>query len=183
MDALSVRAFVSKHRMALAVTPKSFLELTRCSFGPWCLSHSWLPLQMAAIKDSSSNSSVSKTTCMIDQEGWSRQWKYQTCREFGFAQATATVDANVAATNQRYGGFKINVENVVFPSSSYDPWSALALSNSTGVVNPKSQVVYIQGGSHCRDLYARKTSDPAPIQWAHDQVQAAVKRFLSKKKC
>ncbi|CAK4143629.1 unnamed protein product [Aphanomyces euteiches] len=147
----------------------------------------------------------------IDQEGWSRQWKYQMCREFGFAQATATatgvfsplkyittnvllnklcqsvyniadVDANVAATNQRYGGFKINVENVVSPSSSYDPWSALALSNSTGVVNPKSQVVYIQGGSHCRDLYARKPSDPAPIQWAHDQIQAAVKRFLSKKK-
>ncbi|KAG9406358.1 Thymus-specific serine protease [Aphanomyces cochlioides] len=153
-------------------------------------------------------SSVGGTT--IDKDGWSRQWTYQTCREFGYGQGIATasgvfsplkyatnnvllnklcqsaygianVDANVAATNQRYGGLKINVENVVFPSSSYDPWSALALSNSTGVVNSKSQVVYIDGGSHCRDMYASKSTDTASVQWAHTQIQAAVKRFLSKK--
>ncbi|KAF0744043.1 hypothetical protein Ae201684P_004073 [Aphanomyces euteiches] len=144
----------------------------------------------------------------INSTDWIRQWMYQTCREFGFAEGTATatgvfsplkyittnlllhkmcksiynitdVDANIAATNQRYGGFKINVENVVFPSSSYDPWSALALNNSTGVVNPKSQVVSIQGGSHCRDMYARRSNDSVPLAWAHDQIQAAVQRYLT----
>ncbi|CAK4085091.1 unnamed protein product [Aphanomyces euteiches] len=97
------------------------------------------------------------------------------------AYGIANVDANVAATNQRYGGLKINVENVVFPSSSYDPWSALALSNSTGVANSKSQVVYIDGGSHCRDMYASRSTDTASVQWAHTQIRAAVKRFLTKK--
>ncbi|KAH9112681.1 hypothetical protein LEN26_011447 [Aphanomyces euteiches] len=152
-------------------------------------------------------STVAGTT--ITNDGWARQWTYQTCSEFGSGQGTATasgvfsplkyatnkvlvdkvcksaygianVDANVAATNQRYGGFKIDVENVVFPSSSYDPWSALALSNSTGVVNSKSQVVFIDGGSHCRDMFSSDPTDPAPVQWAHTQVRAAVKRFLSK---
>ncbi|CAK4612598.1 hypothetical protein LEN26_011060 [Aphanomyces euteiches] len=150
------------------------------------------------------------TETTITTDGWARQWIYQTCREFGYGQGSATasgvfsplkyatnsvllnklcqsaygianVDANVAATNQRYGGLKINVENVVFPSSSYDPWSALALSNSTGVANSKSQVVYIDGGSHCRDMYASRSTDTASVQWAHTQIRAAVKRFLTKK--
>ncbi|CAK4103747.1 unnamed protein product, partial [Aphanomyces euteiches] len=147
-------------------------------------------------------STVAGTT--ITNDGWTRQWTYQTCSEFWSGQGTATasgvfsplkyatnkvlvdkvcksaygianVDAKVAATNQRYVDSKS-----MSKTSSYDPWSALALSNSTGVVNSKSQVVFIHGGSHCRDMFSSDPTDPAPVQWAHTQVRAAVKRFLSK---
>ncbi|CAK5113945.1 unnamed protein product, partial [Aphanomyces euteiches] len=137
-------------------------------------------------------STVAGTT--ITNDGWTRQWTYQTCSEFWSGQGTATASGVFSplkyATNKvlvdkvshqpALRGFKIDVENVVFPSSSYDPWSALALSNSTGVVNSKSQVVFIHGGSHCRDMFSSDPTDPAPVQWAHTQVRAAVKRFLSK---
>jgi len=136
-----------------------------------------------------------------------RQWMYQTCAEFGYALTASTgtspfaglqyVNVNVytemckdafnitdtknriAATNKKYGALKIDVPNVVFPSGTIDPWSALALSNSTGTVNPRSEVIYIEGTSHCRDMLAPSANDLPQIIFAHEKIANAVARFLS----
>ncbi|KAF0716566.1 Aste57867_2777 [Aphanomyces stellatus] len=151
-----------------------------------------------------------KNATEISTKSISRQWSYQTCAEFGFGQASSrakgvfgalkyvtverntlnkcaeaygitTVAENVAATNQKYGGWSIDVANVVFPTGTIDPWAALAPSNATGVVNPTSEVVDIEGTSHCRDMYSRKPTDSGHLVWAHQRIEAAVDGFLRNK--
>ncbi|KAF0716567.1 Aste57867_2778 [Aphanomyces stellatus] len=143
-------------------------------------------------------SNTAVTTTAID-----RQWTYQTCAEFGFGQTTSTAtsifsaltyanpdavlyemckqafgitkaqtDVSIAATNTKYGALKIDVENVIFTNGNIDPWSALALT--TKPVNPKSDFVFIDGTSHCRDMTARKPTDSASLNAAHDQIEAFV---------
>ncbi|OQR89194.1 serine protease family S28 [Thraustotheca clavata] len=151
--------------------------------------------------------SVSDIT--TDIVGINRQWTFQTCNEFGFGQTAAKstgvfselkyvtvdrvyyqmckdvfgitdTDARIAEKKAKYHGLDINVENVVFPSGTIDPWSALAVDNSTHLANPKSKAVYIEGTSHCRDMYAAAATDSGPVVWAHQQIDAAVGGFLGK---
>ncbi|KAF0692604.1 hypothetical protein As57867_016276, partial [Aphanomyces stellatus] len=145
------------------------------------------------------------TTTAID-----RQWTYQTCNEFGFGQNAASAKGmfkalayvtpelsqyepckavfgindlltRVDGTNKKYGGFKIDVENVIFPTGTFDGWAGLALSNVTGTVNPKSEVVDIEGTSHCGDMSAPKATDSGPLVWAHQRVESFVDGLLRKK--
>ncbi|KAF0694116.1 Aste57867_14983 [Aphanomyces stellatus] len=146
----------------------------------------------------------------VAPEAWSRQWFYQTCAEFGFGQTTASGhgafsplkfgtidvvqhklcdavfgikdgDARAAATIKTYGGLKIDVENVVFSSGTIDPWTGLSLTNATGTVNAKSQVIDIEGTSHCRDMDSREPTDSGHLVWAHQRIEAAVDGFLRNK--
>ncbi|RHY09261.1 hypothetical protein DYB25_013298 [Aphanomyces astaci] len=143
----------------------------------------------------------------IGDHSVNRAWLYQTCTEFGFAQTTATGhgafaplkyatvdsihtkrcaavfnitdnDTRVAATLKTYGGLKINVENVIFPIGTIDPWNGLALNNKSGIVNPKSEVVEILGASHHSDIISSRPSDSVHLAWAHQRIESAVDRFL-----
>ncbi|KAF0683388.1 Aste57867_24512 [Aphanomyces stellatus] len=87
-------------------------------------------------------------------------------------------DAAIAATNDKYGGLSIDVENVIFPNGNIDPWSALGLTNATGVVNAASQIVHIDGTSHCGDMFAPKPTDSASLQWAHERIEVFVDQLL-----
>ncbi|OQR82188.1 serine protease family S28 [Thraustotheca clavata] len=144
-----------------------------------------------------------------DTVGIMRQWIYQTCTEFGFGQTAkkskspfsaleyvnvervyyqmckdvygiTDPDPLIAAKKAHFQGLDIDVENVVFPSGTIDPWSALAPSNSTHLKNPKSSVVYIEGTSHCRDMNAPRATDSGHIVWAHQQIENSVAKFLQK---
>ncbi|CAK4170816.1 unnamed protein product [Aphanomyces euteiches] len=137
-----------------------------------------------------------------------RQWVYQTCAEFGFGQTTAksnslfgvlkygtvenvyyevckdiynitNTEDRAAATRKTYGSLQIDVANVVWPTGTIDPWSALALSNSSKPVNPRSEVVDIPGTAHCCDMFHSRYNF-AP-QWAHDRIEAAVVSYLHDK--
>ncbi|KAF0691060.1 Aste57867_17641 [Aphanomyces stellatus] len=137
-----------------------------------------------------------------------RQWIYQTCAEFGFAQSTATAksfwkvfsyntvdraytelckrvyaitntEERTAATRQTYGALKINVENVAWPNGNIDPWHALSFDNTTVPVNTNSDHIFIDGTAHCADMYNRKYN-LAP-QWAMNRVEANVVKFLADK--
>ncbi|KDO19213.1 hypothetical protein SPRG_15656 [Saprolegnia parasitica CBS 223.65] len=138
-----------------------------------------------------------------------RQWTYQTCAEFGFGQTGLTStspfselkylsaknvyyqlckdvygiensDARIAAKMATFHGLDINVENVIFPSGTLDPWSALAPDNSTHLANSKSKVVYIEGTSHCADMSAPRPTDSGHMVWAHQQIEAAVASYVGK---
>ncbi|ETV96330.1 hypothetical protein H310_10492 [Aphanomyces invadans] len=69
---------------------------------------------------------------------------------------------------------EINVDNVIFPTGTIDPWDGLALNNKTGVVNSKSEVVDIQGTSHCRAMFSRS----GHVVWAHERIESAIDGFL-----
>ncbi|KAH9102796.1 hypothetical protein AeMF1_020710 [Aphanomyces euteiches] len=134
-----------------------------------------------------------------------RQWFFQTCNEFGYGQTTAgsksifgvleyatlnpiyyemckraygitDTEARVANTLKFYGGLKVDVANVVWPGGTVDPWSALGFTNTTKPVNPHSDVVYIEGTSHCAAMFARSTKK-APL-WALDRIEVNVDNFL-----
>nr|AIG55854.1 secreted protein [Achlya hypogyna] len=142
-----------------------------------------------------------------DTVGIMRQWIFQTCNEFGFGQTAkkskspfsalqyvdvdrvyyqmckdvfgiTDPDARIAAKKATFHGLDIDVENVIFSSGTIDPWSALAPSNSTHLVNPKSKAVYIEGTSHCADMSSPTAADSGHLIWAHQQVEAAVASYL-----
>ncbi|KAF0716287.1 Aste57867_2915 [Aphanomyces stellatus] len=135
-----------------------------------------------------------------------RQWTYQQCNEFGYGQATATgksifnalkyltVDTaysetckrlfgitntsdRIAATTKTYGGLKVNVSNVIWVTGDVDPWSGLALTNTTKPVNSNSDVVYVPGASHCADLFSRAFN--IVPGWTHDRIDNNVAKFLA----
>ncbi|KAF0710027.1 hypothetical protein AaE_012689 [Aphanomyces astaci] len=135
---------------------------------------------------------LSNTTLSTTKIG--RQWIYQTCAEFGYGQTTASAKSIFSALSlrhpqspnrcrhrrhqQKYGALQIDVENVIFPNGNIDPWSALSVTNATGVINPKSELVFIDGTSHCRDMSAAKATDSGALVWAHQRVELAVEGFL-----
>ncbi|RHY42575.1 hypothetical protein DYB38_012288 [Aphanomyces astaci] len=102
---------------------------------------------------------------------------YEMCSQ-AYGIPKAQIDAAIAATNKKYGALQIDVENVIFPNGNIDPWSALSVTNATGVINPKSELVFINGTSHCRDMSAAKATDSGALVWAHHRVELAVERFL-----
>ncbi|KAF0699556.1 Aste57867_9893 [Aphanomyces stellatus] len=145
------------------------------------------------------------STSVVNPNATWRQWMYQTCAEFGFAQLSATAksffgvlkygtldathytmcrrlfgindtEANTATTRQVYGGLKVNTSNVVWVNGNLDPWSALSFTNDTKPVNLNSDVVYIDGTAHCADMRSRSLK-PVPA-WAHDRIERNVRKFL-----
>jgi hypothetical protein len=146
----------------------------------------------------------------LDTSDINRQWTCQTCAEFGFGQSAASsksifgvfqylneqvvheemckqvfgiTDTNdrVDATNKRYGGLAIDVADVIFPNGNIDPWSSLSLINGTKVFNPSSKIAYIDGTSHCRDMYNIGNSDSSSVVWAHEEIEKHVDNILRKK--
>nr|AIG55738.1 secreted protein [Thraustotheca clavata] len=151
--------------------------------------------------------SVQDTT--TDTVNINRQWTFQTCNEFGFGQTAAKstgpfselkyvtvervyyqmckdvfgitdTDARIAAKRANYHGLDINVANVAFPSGTIDPWSNLAPDNTTKLANPTSKVVFIEGTSHCGDMNSPDPADSPSLQWAHQQIDAAIASFIKK---
>ncbi|CAK4635011.1 unnamed protein product [Aphanomyces euteiches] len=132
---------------------------------------------------------VSNTT-LTTEHIW-RQYLYQWCTEFGYDQTTAgsnsifgvleyanlnatyyemckqgyditDTEARVANALKFYGGLQVDVADVVWPGGTIDPWSALGFTNTTTPVNPRSDVVYIEGTAHCADMFSRATNQ-APL--------------------
>lgn len=66
------------------------------------------------------------------------------------------MNANVNATNKNYGGLQPQVTNVVFVQGTVDPWHALGPIDSQ---IPSSPSIYINGTSHCADMYQPNVND------------------------
>lgn len=66
----------------------------------------------------------------------------------------------------------------MFPSGTIDPWHALGVTNTTSLVQPSEQSVYILGTAHCNDLYAPANSDPASLTHAREIIAGKVSEWL-----
>jgi len=137
------------------------------------------------------------------QDGY-RQWFYQTCTEFGYYQSSdsteqpfgdqfpidfivgdcaaaygsqfsaSAVQAAVDRTNSAYGGLGIELARTVFPNGSIDPWHALGVTNNaTGNI-----AIYIDGTSHCADMYPPSASDSAQLIEARQKIEANLDAWL-----
>nr|AIG55853.1 secreted protein [Achlya hypogyna] len=151
--------------------------------------------------------SVSDVT--TDTVNINRQWTFQTCNEFGFGQTAAkstgpfselkyvtadrvyyqmckdvfgitNEDALIAAKRAEFHGLDIDVENVIWPGGTIDPWHALGFTNTSQPKNPKSKVVFIDGTSHCGDMNSPQPSDSPALQRAHQQIDAAIASYIGK---
>jgi thymus-specific serine protease len=114
-------------------------------------------------------------TAMANPRNPERTWLYQTCSEWGFYQTcqegsecpytqglhtlevdydiclqafgipAANVDAQIAYTNQMYGGNRVQGSRIMYPNGEIDPWHALGVLESPNAQEP---VLMVQGASH-----------------------------------
>jgi len=140
--------------------------------------------------------------------GW-RQWIWQTCTEFGWYQTSnqpsgvfggrlnleyfeswcqdafgadfshGRLEDLMAATNAEYGGFFPQVENVVFVHGSIDPWHAMGVLEDR---NERAPAIYINGTSHCADMYPSYPDDPEELLQARDRITELVNTWISQAK-
>ena len=87
----------------------------------------------------------------------------------------------ISWTNTNYGGIGIDSTNTLFPNGAVDPWHSLSTYNGTGPLMHESDVkVYIQGTSHCEDMYATNVHlDPPALTYARTVIAANVAEWLS----
>jgi len=139
--------------------------------------------------------------------GGSRQWIWQTCTEFAYYQSTDSnkqpfgvgtvgikyleelyckqpfgitsqdIATNVALTNKRYGGRAPNATKVFFFNGSIDPWHTLSVYG--GDLNTSSPSRYIEGTSHCYDMYEAKPDDPPSLTQARKDMAATLTSWLA----
>ena len=138
--------------------------------------------------------------------GW-RQWTWQTCTEFGWYQTTnqpdevfgkmlnldffkswcrqafaeidwtdGSFDKNMIDSNTEFGGFNPVMENVVFVHGSIDPWHPMGVLEDLNELAPS---IYIDGTSHCADMYDDKPGDSQELLAAKNRVKALVKSWIN----
>lgn len=82
----------------------------------------------------------------------------------------ANIEANIKRTNDKYGGLKPNLTNVIFVHGEIDPWHRLGITQDLSESAPAR---VIPEASHCTDLLSAKTPE---VQ----KVQQEEKRFIKK---
>ncbi|CAK4147882.1 unnamed protein product [Aphanomyces euteiches] len=103
---------------------------------------------------------------------------YPICKD-AYGLSRESVDASMDRAQKYYQGLHPDVENVVFPGGSFDPWRGLCLDNSSVLLHNSSKVVYIDGVSHCGDMVVRKLyNDTAPLVWARQAIEAKIREFI-----
>ncbi|XP_071951761.1 putative serine protease F56F10.1 [Antedon mediterranea] len=134
-----------------------------------------------------------------------RQWVYQTCSEFAFFQSTdskqqpfgqhfpvtfsiqlcqdifgkqfnrSTIEENVKRTNTNYGGYGIQVSEIVFPNGSIDPWHYLGITTSIG---DDAKAVFINGTAHCANMYPATAQDLPQLIQARKTIQSNLQQWI-----
>eukprot|EP00467_Chlorarachnion_reptans_P004881 CAMPEP_0114523406 /NCGR_PEP_ID=MMETSP0109-20121206/21271_1 /TAXON_ID=29199 /ORGANISM="Chlorarachnion reptans, Strain CCCM449" /LENGTH=493 /DNA_ID=CAMNT_0001704713 /DNA_START=32 /DNA_END=1513 /DNA_ORIENTATION=+ len=131
-------------------------------------------------------------------------WGWQTCTEFGFYQtcdtgshcpytqgldllsdqlqicakfniSPDTVAANVAFTNVYYGGLSPVATRVMWPNGEVDPWSQLAVLNTTA---PEQPTLWVAGASHHFWTHTPLPTDQTSVQDARTTIRDQVKAWL-----
>jgi len=136
--------------------------------------------------------------------GW-RQWFWQTCTEFGWYQTSnqpdnafgsllnleffeswcqqaygdafthARLEQEMIDTNTEYGGFTPDVHNVVFVHGTIDPWHAMGVLED---LSDTATAIYIEGTSHCADMYGDSPGDSEDLQDARLKIKEIVLNWV-----
>jgi len=150
---------------------------------------------------------LTETSFAGEGVGW-RQWIWQTCTEFGWYQTTNQpqdqvfgslldldffkgwcrsafpefawnedkFNSEVTNTNTEYGGFLPYVENVVFVHGSVDPWHAMGVLEDLSDAAP---AIYIEGTSHCADMYNNEAGDPQGLLDAREKIKEYIVKWIN----
>lgn len=135
-----------------------------------------------------------------------RMWYHQTCAEYGYYQTTNSsksifgtlfplsyyinlcidlygdyneekiLDSRVERTNIMYGGELPDLRNVIFTNGDIDPWHALSILENLNAFSPS---IFINGSSHCRDLYNNELKDTADLKKARVKVRGIISEWLA----
>ncbi|KAJ8962944.1 hypothetical protein NQ314_005661 [Rhamnusium bicolor] len=142
---------------------------------------------------------------VITPTGNMRQWIYQTCTEYGWYQTSSQDDhvfgdyfpidfftslcvdvygpefnetfikEKIDHTNIFYGGYDIDVSNVVFVHGSVDPWHPMGLTETT---NPDAPVIFINGTAHCANMYGISENDLPQLTEARNEINRLIGEWL-----
>lgn len=137
---------------------------------------------------------------------WMRQWQYQICTQLGWFHSSTSkfqpfgslfpvdvqyqmcedlfgitrdaVDEAVQRTNDKYGGYNPNVENVFFTHGEVDPWRIMGIQQTQSELSP---VVVISGASHGQDLNEMKASDNSEMRAAKLKIKQLIEKWIQTK--
>lgn len=132
-----------------------------------------------------------------------RQWLYQTCSELGWYQTSGSkyqpfgslhpvdfnyqncenlfglnreaVDKAIQRTNEKYGGYNSNVENVFFTHGQIDPWRVMGVQETQISTSP---AMVIHGASHCQDLNPLDPSDNLEMRAAKLKIKELIEDWI-----
>jgi len=134
-----------------------------------------------------------------------RPWLWQTCTEFGWYQTTNQeeqlygsslplsffeqwcsdafgadlthdmLERAVEQSNIEYGGFKPSLSNVVFVHGNIDPWHAMGVLED---LHEGAPAIYINGTSHCADMYPSAPGDPEGLDEAKIRIGELVASWV-----
>ncbi|XP_054157915.1 putative serine protease K12H4.7 [Oppia nitens] len=137
--------------------------------------------------------------------GWIRQWTYQMCTEFGYFWTTDDTDTPfghnipieyylsqcadifgkqftpqfiqkaIDRFNDNYGGFKLNVTNVVFPNGAVDPYHELSIVKD---LNNSTRAILMKTTGHGADMDPTLFTDPRELTDARLAIQKQIQLFL-----
>ncbi|XP_033149997.1 putative serine protease K12H4.7 [Drosophila busckii] len=129
-------------------------------------------------------------------------WAYQTCSEFGWYQSTngdgqpfgssvpvqysintcqkvfgahftrEKIEANVKATNEKFGGLNPNVTNVYLTHGELDPWSKVGAGIAQGAT-------IIPNASHCNDMQSITEEDSLELVASKRRLMSLVRKWLA----
>jgi len=104
----------------------------------------------------------------------------QQCQDvFGSEYNQSFISSRIEWTTANYGSRNISkdIQNIVFPNGSIDPWHALGILKS---VNTFTTAVYIMGTAHCANMYPPRKEDLKTLVNARQTISHRVGEFLMK---
>ena len=136
-------------------------------------------------------------------------WYWQTCTEFGWYQTSNQPsevwgDENISpleiseqycrdaygdvyshdyleelmeATNDFYGSTEPDVTRVAFVHGSVDPWHPMGIYEED--LNDESPAIYIEGASHCADMYDDYVANTPQMQAAREEIKSLVAEWCA----
>ncbi|GAB0089661.1 putative serine protease F56F10.1 [Sergentomyia squamirostris] len=134
-----------------------------------------------------------------------RQWTYQTCKEFGFYQTSDnaslvfgdrfpvefftrqctdifgdrftanSLEKSVYNVNVNYGALETKATNVIYIHGSVDPWHTLGLTESNDV---HVRTLFINGTAHCANMYEPRQEDLPQLREARLTIRNFIKDLL-----
>lgn len=142
-----------------------------------------------------------------DGASYGRQWVYQLCTGLGWFHSSGSrfqpfgslfpvdfiyqhcedlfdinrdaVDEATRKTNEKYGGYNPNVDNVYFTQGEVDPWRVVGLQGTQTITSP---VVVIRGASHGQDLNELSPSDNAEMHAAKMKIKELIEQWIKEHK-
>jgi len=104
---------------------------------------------------------------------------------FGDDYNRTRLDNGVRDTNWRYGGQdNYNGTNVMFVNGSEDPWHVLSVFGPHMPLNPNGNVtkLYINGTSHCQDMWKWEPGDVPVVKTAHRLIKDKITDWVEQSK-